>query len=271
MTVGNYGTGVIPQAAINGGVGLTDTNFTDDVVGSKRLFIASDVSFGKTMTVVGDATIANRLFQKEEATFSKNVTLEKGLTVDGTLTANYADNSISQSALIGGVGLTDTNFTDDVVTTKGLFVADDVSFGKNLIVVNDTTISKRLFQTGEATFSENVTAAKNLDVTGTLTVGNYGTGVIPQTAIDGGIGLVDTNFTDADIVDKRLYVKGDVSFNTVFIEKDLTLNERLFANKDVTLSNNVIINGTGNATTTISTPLTVTRPILAQDLSVNEH
>jgi len=270
LTVGNYGTGVIPQAAINGGVGLTDTNFTDDVVGSKRLFIASDVSFGKTMTVVGDATIANRLFQKEEATFSKNVTVEKGLTVDGTLTANYADNSISQSALIGGVGLTDTNFTDDVVTTKRLFVADDVSFGKNLIVVNDATISKRLFQTGEATFSENVTAAKNLDVTGTLTVGNYGTGVIPQAAIDGGIGLVDTNFTDTDVnVDKRLYVKGDVSFNKVLIEKDLTLNERLFANKDVTLSNNVIINGDGTTSTTISNDLIVSRHLSAQDLSVN--
>ena len=47
-----------------------------------------------------------------------------------------------------------------------------------------------------------------MDVTGTLTVGNYGTGVIPQAAIDGGIGLVDTNFTDTDVnVDKRLYVK----------------------------------------------------------------
>ena len=270
LTVGNYGTGTIPPSAIIGGVGLSDPNFTDDVTTTKRLLVASDVSFGKTLTVIEDATIAKRLFQKGEATFSENVTLEKGLTVNGTLTANYADNTISQSAIIGGVGLTDTNFTTDVITSEKLLVADDASFGKNLVVVKDTTIAERLFQSGEATFSENITAAKNLDVTGTLTVGNYGTGVIPQSAIDGGIGLTDTNFTDADVnVDKRLFVKGDASFNKVLIEKDLTLNERLFANKDVTLSNNVIINGTGGATTTISTPLNVTGAIIAEDLSVN--
>ena len=270
LTVGDYGTGTIPPSAIIGGVGLSDPNFTDDVTTTKRLLVASDVSFGKTLTVIEDATIAKRLFQSGEATFSDNVTMEQGLTVNGTLTANYADNTISQSALIGGVGLTDTNFTTDVITSEKLLVAKDASFGKSIIVLEDATIANKLYQQGEATFSENVTAAKNLDVTGTLTVGDYGTGVIPQAAINGGIGLTDTNFTDADVnVDKRLFVKGDASFNKVLIEKDLTLNERLFANKDVTLSNNVIINGTGGATTTISTPLNVTGAIIAEDLSVN--
>jgi hydroxyacyl-ACP dehydratase HTD2-like protein with hotdog domain len=270
----NYTAGSIPQTAIDGGVGLTNTQFTSDTSTTKRLFVAGDTSMNK-VTIEGDATINGKIFANDESTFAENVTASKGLTVTGTITAGgYADNTIPASAIIGGVGSSDSTFSTDVVTSKRMFVTGDASFNRRLYVLQDATISKRLFANGDVSFTQNVGMAKDLNVTGKLTVGDFGTATIPMSALDGSVGLQDTNFDTTDVlVGKRLYVTGDASFNRTYIEQDATITKRLFANGettlagDVTMSNNVTINGGG--VTQVSTPLTVTGLTTVNDLTIN--
>ena len=141
--------------------------------------------------------------------------------------------------------------------------------------MEDATISKRLFANGDVSFTQNVGITKDLNVTGKLTVGDFGTATIPMSALDGTLGLQDTNFDTTDVlVGKRLFVTGDSSMNKATIEKDATINGRLFAkgettfDGDVTMSKNVTINGNG-VSTTVSTPLTVTGATTVNDLTIN--
>ena len=86
------------------------------------------------VTIEGDATINGKIFANDESTFAENVTASKGLTVTGTITAGgYADNTIPASAIIGGVGSSDSTFSTDVVTSKRMFVTGDASFNLSLI------------------------------------------------------------------------------------------------------------------------------------------
>ena len=130
----------IPASAIIGGGG-GGSNFTADVSGTNRLFIASDVSFNRRLQVggdvsmnsnmqirgniIGDVSLNNRLYVTADASFNGNLQIKGSLIVP--------IGSIPSSAISGGAG-SGTNFITDISGLARLYIAADTSLNGNLQV-----------------------------------------------------------------------------------------------------------------------------------------
>jgi predicted acyltransferase (DUF342 family) len=277
LTVGDFGTATIPMSALDGSVGLQDTNFdTTDVLVGKRLYVTGDASFNRTY-IEQDATITKRLFANGETTLagdvtmSNNVTINGGgvtqvstpltvtglttvndLTINGTLTATHATDSIPKAAVVGLVGPDGSKFTEDISTTKRLFVTDDTTLSKRLFMSDEMTVGSNISLTGstgkaiiqDLSINQNASVKGDLHVDGNF-VATFADGSIPRSALE------------ADAASGTIAV--DLSANKrAFIDGDVTMRKRLFVANDLSLGGNIFM---GTATTA---KLTV------QDISVND-
>jgi predicted acyltransferase (DUF342 family) len=248
----NFANSSIPSSAIQGGI-LSGNTFANDVSFNKRLFVTgdiiasddlnvtNDVSFNKTMKVGGAVTLGNTLAVVGATTFANNV------TISGSLNANFANSSISSSAIQGGA-LPANTFVNDISLNKRLFVTgdiiarddlnvtNDVSFNKTMKVGGAVTLGNTLAVVGATTFANNVTIAGSLNA-------NFANSSIPSSAIQGGI-LSGNIFANDVSFNKRLFVTGDIiASDDLNVTNDVSFNKTMKVGGAVTLGNTLVVVG----------------------------
>ena len=103
---------------------------------NKNLIVATDLSLGGSI-FLGSANSRVDV---------KDISVNNDLTVAGVLTASYADDTIPQSAIIGGVG--SNVFTEDISANKKMNIDDTVTMNKDLIIGTDLSMAGNLFMGG---------------------------------------------------------------------------------------------------------------------------
>jgi len=255
----NFANDSIPSSAINGGV-LPANTHSNDVTMSQKLHVISDVSLNNKLYVHNDATINDKLhvngniLANKYLNVSEHATFDKDVTVNGTLNATFADNSIPTSKIAGGALSADL-LSNDVVFSKNLTVIENVTIGTDLYVTDDATITDNLTVNGnimanDSLFvTENARFDKDVTISGNITA-NYNDNSIPNSAIIGGVLPADTFSNDVIFgnnltVTENMIVNRDITVNDDAIIKDnLTVNGNIIANDSVFVSNNVTIAGT---------------------------
>ena len=196
----NFADGSIPQSALE--AGESSSSFTTDLATTKRAFVDEDMTLGKSLFLANDLSMGGRLFLGSQISkidvydlsVNDDASIKGDLHVDGNFFAtNYADDSIPQSAIIGGVG--SNVFTEDIQAGARAFVDEDVTFKKRLFIVNDLSLGGNVFMGNNNSKVTVFDLSVNDDasITGDLHVGgvfvaNYSDNTIPQSAIIGGVG-----------------------------------------------------------------------------------
>jgi len=171
-----YPDGSIPTSALLGEVGI-DTE--SDLSLNAGLSVAHDVSFNSNVHIVGDVTINNHIIVSGDASFNSDV------DICGNFRAQYPDESIPSSAIIGGGGGGGSGDIGVYVTKEIEY--DDSDFAiikedKNTVTVTDYSI----FISNEAKYDadgfatirkdrqpvipENIDLSGNFDIAGILSV-----------------------------------------------------------------------------------------------------
>ena len=236
----NFANASIPSSAINGGA-LPANTHSNDVTMSQKLHVISDVSLNNKLYVHNDATMNDKLTVSGNVTannyltVAEHATFHKDVTVNGTLNATFADNSIPTSKIAGGALPADL-LSNDVVFSKNITVIDSVTIEKDLIVKDDATITDNLTVNGNIMVNdslfvtENSNFDKDVTISGNLTA-NYTDNSIPSSAINGGVLSADT-FSNDVIFGKNLTVT-----QNLIVDKDVTIKD------DATITDNLTVNG----------------------------
>jgi len=152
---------------INGGT-IDNTSVGSSVASSGKftsIETSSDVSMNSRLFVGGDVTLNGRV------------------DICGNLYAKYPQNSIPQSAIIGGVG--SNSFSGDVLVEYKLAVTNDVSMNTKLSVGGDVSMNSKLSVLGGVTMNSNL-------------------------SVGGGVTMNSRLLVDDDVsMNSRLYVKGE--------------------------------------------------------------
>jgi cytoskeletal protein CcmA (bactofilin family) len=167
------------QTALNLKANTANPTFTGlSTIGS--LIIGDDVSMNGKLFVSGD------------------------LSLNGKIYANYGDNTIPATAIIGGIPVSTGSFQTDIVGGSRLFITQDASFGGNVYINKTLTVS------GPILVSD-ISASRNIFINGT------------------------SRFV-GDVSSNRLFVNNLVA-NSIYSFGDASLNGNLF------VSNNIFENG----------------------------
>ena len=202
---------------------LTGATFTGDVSMNNRLYVASDVSLNKRVQVGGD------------------VSMNGNVQIGGNLIIGVS--TIPQSAIIGGVGSSSSNFTTDVSMSYRLYIASDVSMNRRLNVGAD------------ASFNGNVQIIGNLTAT-------YPANSIPSSAIIGGVssGGGGSGFTT------------DVSYGNIQVANNIGIGTPISSSYALDVSGPVRSNNqfTGTAFSATSDYRIKASPLSLFDTSINK-
>ena len=238
---------------------------------NKDLIVATDLSLGGSI-FLGSAN----------SRVDKDISVNNDLTVAGVLTASYADETIPQSAIIGGVG--SNVFTEDISANKKMNIDDTVTMNKNLIVSTDLSLGGSLLMATSKAKIYDVSVNNDLTVAGNI-IANYPAETIPQSAIIGGVG--SNVFTEDISANKRMFIDDTVKMNKdLVVVTDLSLGGTLQmpgseanildlnVKNDLTVDKNVTIKGLLNVQqysnqNIINTTTTNYQLIVSEDLSLN--
>ena len=126
----------------------------------------------------------------------------------------------------------------------------DASLNGRLLVNGDASLNGRVSVEGDVSLNNNVTIQKDLTLKGRLFT-TYGDNSIPISAIQGGVPGTDGIFLMDISLNQRLFVQKDASLNSnLYVAKrsilngDVSLNSRLFVNGNASFIN---LSTTGNA------------------------
>ena len=126
----------------------------------------------------------------------------------------------------------------------------DASLNGRLLVNGDVSLNNRLFVNGDVSLNGNLTIKQDLTLLGNL-FANYAANSIPITAIQGGVPGTDGNFLMDVSINHRLFVQKDASLNAnlyvkskTILNGDVSMNGRLFISGNASFIN---LNTTGNA------------------------
>jgi predicted acyltransferase (DUF342 family) len=134
-------------------------SFINDLNTNNRLFVGSDVSFNGKMFVNGDVSLNNRLFVGGDLSIFGRLIVMYDVSMNGNVyvpTPANSDNSTKVAT---------TAFVTNKIDSIG-------SLESSSNFTTDVSMNRRLFVGGNITTTGNI-------------VGNYGTGVIPSTAVSG--------------------------------------------------------------------------------------
>jgi len=213
---------------INGTVKVVDTLLVGFETNHLSIFngdisLNGDLYAAGSGVIDGDISLNHRLYVGNNATIAGDLSINSSLYVSGDVSwnsANIADNSIPQSAIIGGVGSNDfsglVSMADDLSVNNRLFV------GNNATIAGDLSINSSLYVSGDVSWNS----------------ANIANDSIPQSAIIGGVGsntMTGVVSMDSDLdLNGRLFVGGDVSLNgRLFVDNDITLNGITTVNRGV--------------------------------------
>jgi len=264
-----YAANSIPASAIIGGAGNVidvdvSMNAGLNVAGAttlNTLATSGDATIGGALNIIGAATmptlsisnattIGGPLNIMGTTAFSNDVSFN-GSRIDicGNLYAQYPDNSIPSSAIMGGGAST---YNADVSMNAGLFVSNAVALGSALVVSGKTALLGDI--------SLGTVNGSRIDICGNL-FANYAPNSIPQSAIIGGVGsLFNTDVS----MNAGLYVKDGITLDTITMQYQQSPAVGLYVNSGMNTatfasSGSAIINSTLSVTsaTTLSSTLNV--------------
>jgi hypothetical protein len=168
-----YPENSIPSSALMGGGSST---YNTDVSMNAGLFVSNAVNLGSTLVVSGKTALRGDI--------SLGTVNGSRIDICGNLYANYASNSIPQSAIVGGVG---SLFTTDVSMNAGLYVKNGITLDTITMqyqqtpsvglyvnaVLNATTLSSSGSATiNTLTVTGTTALSSTLNVTGAATLGS---------------------------------------------------------------------------------------------------
>ena len=207
-----------------------------DVSLNDRLFVGGDASFNSSLFVGGDVSLNDRLFVGGDVSFNSGIYVSGGISWNS---ANIANDSIPQSAIIGGVGSNDmtglVSIDGDLSLNNRIFIGGDASFNSGLYVSGDVSFNSGIYVSGDLSWNS----------------ANIANDSIPQSAIIGGVGSNDMTglvSIDGDLsLNDRLFVGGNASFNgEISVVGDVSLNSELYVAKSTTFDGVVRMNAVQN-------------------------
>ena len=255
--------GVLPSNTLD-----NDVTFKQNIIANRDISLNRQLSVGNDATINGTLTAKRDIYAQGRLLVTNDTTMSGNVKVDGTLTANYAANTIASSAIIGGT-LPANTFDNEITFKQSIIGNRDLSLNRHLFVGNDATINgtltakRDIYAQGRLLVTNDTTMSGNVKVDGTLTA-NYAPNTIASSAIIGG--TLPANTLDNDVTFKQniianrdlslnrfLSVGGESTFNGhVTTNRDIYAKERLFVTKDSTFVGNVTIEGALNVNATIA-------------------
>jgi len=204
-------------------------------VSISRKGIVSSLDISVNGTITTNSLVVNQIFENGNLLGSKYATLSSptftgtvsGITksmvglgnVDNTSDINKPVSTAVQTALNLKAGTSNPTFT-------GLSTFGSITAG------SDVSLNGRLFVGGDLSLNGKIYA-------------NYGDSTIPVSAIIGGIPVATGSFQSDISGGSRLFIAQDASLNSrVFIGKSLSVTGPILAISDVSISGNLVVNGT---------------------------
>ena len=190
----------------------------------QKSFMVNYLDLSGRLLVREDASLNNRLFVMNDASFAGNV------YVDEILTANLR-----------------LQYNGDAQFNNRLFVQNDASFMGNLYVDDNLTANLNVVSNRDTSFNSNVVVGRDISCNGNINIGRNIT-VLGNIAVKN---YTATNVINTTTTNYRLAVVEDISLNgRVSVSSDTSLNGNLFVSRDISLNGN--INGTVNFMNDIS-------------------
>ena len=182
----------------------------------QKSFMVNYLDLSGRLLVRKDASLNNRLFVMNDASFAGNV------YVDEILTANLR-----------------LQYNGDAQFNNRLFLQNDASFMGNLYVDDNLTTNLNVVSKRDTSFNSNVVVGRDISCNGNINIGRNIT-VLGNIAVKN---YTATNVINTTTTNYRLAVVEDISLNgRVSVSSDTSLNGNLFVSRDISLNGNLIIN-----------------------------
>ena len=245
--------------------------FPNDVSMNNRLFVGGDISANGNLAVANNSTF-------NTADFNGSTNFKNFVTYDSFMISNATNQFAGTSTFSGPVNMSGT-FIGANANFSGIS-----SFGKKATFQSDAQVNRDLAVTGNTTLTKNVSIAqgdlnvvKNATINGTTTLNDVSiNGVVDVSGnatfkndVSIGGSLI-ANYPNASIPMTAIsgLSSGLSTFNT-----DITMNEGLIVEKDVSMNGDVNIAGNLRATyPNASIPATAIDglSVITEDLSLNK-
>jgi cytoskeletal protein CcmA (bactofilin family) len=221
---------------VSGDVSWNSANIANDSIPQSAIIDRND--FTGAVAIDGDLSLNNRLFVGNNATISGYVSINNNLYVSGDVSwnsANIANDSIPQSAIIGGNGFSGgVNIDGDLSLNNRLFVGNNATFS------GDVSINSSLYISGDVSWNSTNIPNDSIPQSAVIDRNDF-TGAV---AIDG-----DLNLNNRLFVGNNATISGDVSINNnLYVSGDVSWNSTNIANNSIPQS--AIIGGVGSDTFT---------------------
>lgn len=195
----------------------------------QKSFMVNYLDLSGRLLVREDASLNNRLFVMNDASFAGNVYVDEILTVNLRLQNNGDAQFNNRLFLQNDASFMGNLYVDDNLTTNLNVVSNrDTSFNSNVVVGRDISCNG------------NINIGRNITVLGNIAIKNYtATNVINTTTTNYSLAVVE------DIsLNGRVSVSSDTSLNgNLFVSQDISLNGNINVNSSVSILNNISVNG----------------------------
>jgi UDP-3-O-[3-hydroxymyristoyl] glucosamine N-acyltransferase len=195
--LGQYSYNLSDTTSIDRNVVLSNSGYKLSVLGdaslNNRLFINGDVSFNSRLTVRSDVSLNSKLFVASDVSFGSK------LFVQG-ISNMVSDVSMNSRLFVNGDVSFNSRLTvrSDASFNSRLFVGSDVSLGSKLFVAADVSMNSRLSVGGsDSSFNGNLYIGKVLTVANKATFGMPPTNALYELDISGQMRIYETIGTAA--------------------------------------------------------------------------
>ena len=252
-TAANDTAGKVVLLNDSNGVSIGSMNISNEVLPTTDNEVSiGNNNFSFKEIHVKDSNIYQRLFVNGDAS------LNGGLYISGDLSwnsANIADNSIPQSAIIGGVGSND--FTSlvsmvDLSVNDRLFVGGDVSFNNDLYVNGNTITHNIIPETGStyslgsasAPFNSLYVAQNSIHFTLDAIPGVDNVALSITDSGQLSINAKNGDTTITSLGESLMKINDIVNIDgNLIVSEDASMNGRFFINGDMSLNSGLYVGG----------------------------
>ena len=210
------------------------------------------------LTNIQTANISQNVFVTGDASLNSKLFVAGDVSINGMLYANFADNTVPTSAIIGGIPSANGVFSNDISANAKLFVGRDVSFNQKLFVKNDITANTRLFVNRDVSMNANLyvngktTLNNTLDIVGNVQLLSS-LQVAGDVSMNGNLNVLNTIHENGVPLSSLFATTtapnfvGTANFEKIAISELLTVNAITEMNGTLTVNGNVVSSNSINA------------------------
>ena len=218
------------NAMINGDASLNSNLMVNgDVSFNNKLFVNGDSSFNSNVMVDGDVSFNNKLF------VNGDVSMNSLLMIDGDVSLNSKLFVKGDVSLNSNVHIGQRTNIDGSLNVTGDIVAEDDLTVTNYSYLNNVDITGITMSTGDVSFNEKLFVKKDVLLNSNVQIGE-------RTNIDGSLNVTGDIVAEDDLTVTNYSYLNNVDITGITMSTgDVSFNEKLFVNKDVSLNSNVRI------------------------------